>query len=66
MFFLTVMTGEPALAESFSSLIAEADSLAAHGEGLRYDNLVGEFAATTFGSPMKDCLSSRSSPSSAL
>ncbi len=66
MLLLSAMTrGEPALADSFSSLMAEADSLAARGEGLRYDNLVGQFAAATFATPMKDCLRSASNPSSA-
>jgi len=53
-----------ASSEEFFDLIAEADALAAYGDGLRYDNEVGKFAAATFGSAMKRCLVSTPSPSS--
>lgn len=53
----------PASSEEFSKLLAEADALAAHGEGLHYDNVVGQFAASTFGPAMKRCLATTPSPS---
>ena len=43
-------------AESFSELVARADELASKGVGLHYDNVVGKFAAETFGLTMKHCL----------
>jgi len=54
---------EPALPEEFSKLLAEADALAAHGDGLHYDNVVGQFAASTLGPAMKRCLEKTPNPS---
>jgi hypothetical protein len=54
---------EPAPSEEFGKLLAQADALAAHGDGLHYDNLVGQFAASTFGPAMKRCLDTIPNPS---
>ena len=54
---------KPAYSEEFAKLLSEADTLAAHGAGLYYDNVVGKFAASTFGPAMKRCLTTTPNPS---
>lgn len=54
-----VASSSPCLAvESLSQLVEQADTLASKGAGLHYDNVVGQFAASTFGPAMKSCLES--------